>query len=223
MSKKPDFRTIATLIAAIALVSVSAAVFFLTEPAQEPVGISPPRVQQSPTPDADEAEELVEVPEPQIIKLTVPDECIVVNGGVYTGVKAHLFPKKRLRGLFIYSTCKKDPVIADVKTSHQNLVFVSSQLPLNTVLREPHHPENNDKDKFIVLDRGGDRCDEMKEPSDTCRYIAIPHRHVLILPVEEMRYFSVRLKGGKKIEGYLAPPDGALPVVSPPIRTLEIK
>lgn len=221
MSKKPDFRTVATLLAAALLVSVSAAVFLLTEPAKGPPAISAPPIQSPDNAEVTAGEELEEAPEPQILRLSVPDECIVVNGGVYTGVKAHLFKNKRLRGLFVYSTCKKDPVIADVKTSKQNLVFVSSQLPLNTVLREPHHPENNDKDKFILLDRGGDKCDEMKEPSDTCRYIAIPHRHVLILPIEEMRYFSIRLKGGKKIEGYLAPPDGAPPVISPPIKNLN--
>lgn len=221
MSKKPDFRTLATLAAAVALVAVSALVFFLAEPAPEQPNITPPPLQQAPTAGGEETDE--EIPEPQILRLSVPSECLVVSGGVYAGVKAHLFPKKRLRGIFLYSTCDKPPVVADVKTSRQNLAFVSSQLPLNTVLREPHHPENDDKDKFIVLDRGGEKCNEMKEPADTCRYIAIPQRHVLILPVDEMRYFSIRLKGGKKIEGYLAPPDSAPPIVSPPIKTFELK
>lgn len=143
---------------------------------------------------------------PKITRLTKSVSCLSVEGDRYGGTEAARFRSSPREGVSVYNGCAEPVVVIDVKASDTSDAFVYSILPSRAVLIQPRSSKESRKDRLIALSRDGARCDETEEVGDICRFLPIPPKHAVFFSTPYAQWFSLRLKTGGALTGFLEEP-----------------
>lgn len=210
-----------TIIIAVALVCLSAAVFLFAgnEPAQQkPEQAAAPLHEAPVAPPAPAAPAAKKLQPAKVTGLKKPLGCIEVVGDRYEGGAMAGFGDSPRDGVTVFNGCKDAIVITDVKANSTSLAYVSSIFPARAVLRGP--PRHKEQDVLVALSREGERCDLEGMEGRVCRFVPLPPRRSMFFSVPLKRYFSINFQNEGRVTGYLLEPID--PKNPPPKETVKM-
>jgi len=156
-------------------------------------------VQPPPQPAAPVAE-TVPLPAPRLWKLTTEVGCLAAEAFRYEQADAKLFGHWKPIGVLVANQCAEPRVFTDIKTSMTAREYVSSHLPQRVVLLKDAAA------RVVSLSRGGRICTSGEPLPEACREVPVAPGEQIFFEVADQTWFSLRLAGDKRIEGFFGFP-----------------